>query len=184
MNYYPREEAIKEENMETLIYRTSPVVTIATNKFINVPVILQFDETPLISIVKQEALGYTTEIQIYHPDGNYLAKVRGTRIYPTEDGKKAGLVIEHPANMTVFKMGTKTLFEVYHEKGDAFRAHAELYTPTGFFVKVSDIPTPQIIAKTGEPLKVGGLIMSHNTFQNLHIGIWVKSDGSCRIGVM
>ncbi len=30
--------------MEKLIYQTAPTVTLATNKFINVPIILQFDE--------------------------------------------------------------------------------------------------------------------------------------------
>ncbi len=169
--------------MEKLIYQTAPTVTLATNKFINVPIILQFDDTPLISIVKEQSLGFTTEIPIYHPDGTYLAKVNGTRIYPTEDGKKAGLVMEHPAHMTVCKMGNKTLFEIYHEAGDAFRTHAELYTPNGFFVKTSDVPIPEVISKTGEALQIGGIVMSQCTFKGCRIGIWLKSDGSCSIGV-
>ena len=169
--------------MEELIYQTSPVVTVATNTFINVPTILQFDDTPLISIITEQSLAYTTEIPIYHPDGTYLAKVNGTRIYPTEDGKKAGLVMEHPAHMTVCKMGSKTLFEIYHEAGDAFRMHAELYTPNGFFVKTSDEPIPQVMSKSGEALQIVGVVMSYNTFTNLRIGIWLKSDGSCSIGV-
>jgi len=169
--------------MEKLIYQTAPTVTLATNKFMNVPIILQFDDTPLISIVKEQSLGFTTEIPIYHSDGTYLAKVNGTRIYPTKDGEKAGIVMEHPAHMTICKMGNKTLFEIYHETGDAFRTHAELYTPNGFFVKTSDAPMPQVINKTGEALQIGGIVMSHNTFANLRIGIWLKSDGSCLIGV-
>jgi hypothetical protein len=59
--------------MDELIYQTSPAVTLATNLFVNVPVILQFDDTPLISVVKEQALGFTTEIPIYHADGTYLA---------------------------------------------------------------------------------------------------------------
>jgi len=169
--------------MEKLIYQTAPTVTLATNKFINVPIILQFDDAPLISIVKKQSLGYTTEIPIYHPDGTYLAKVNGTRIYPTKDGEKAGLVMEHPAHMTVCKMGNKTLFEIYHEAGDAFRTQAELYTPNGFFVKTSDTPMPEVINKTGEALRIGGIVMSNNTFVGSRIGIWLKSDGSCSIGV-
>jgi len=169
--------------MEKLIYQTAPAVTLATNTFINVPIILQFDDTPLISIVKKQSLGFTTEIPIYHPDGTYLAKVNGTRIYPTKEGEKAGIVMEYPAHMTVCKMGTKTLFEIYHEAGDAFRTHAELYTPNGFFVKTSDAPMPQVVSKTGEALQIGGIVMSHNIFANLRIGIWLKSDGSCSIGV-
>ena len=77
--------------MNKLIYQNSPTVTFATNQFINVPIILQYDDTPLISILKEQSLGFTTEIPIYHPDGTYLAKVNGTRIFATEDGNKAGL---------------------------------------------------------------------------------------------
>ena len=144
---------------------------------------MQFDDTPLISIVKEQSLGYTTQIPIYHPDGTYLAKVTGTRIYPTKDGEKAGLVMEHPAHMTVCKMGNKTLFEIYHEVGDAFRTHAELHTPNGFFVKTSDAPMPEVIGKTGEALQVGGNFISDSTFVGCRIGIWLKSNGSCSIGV-
>ena len=169
--------------METMIYQTAPVVTLATNRFVNVPIILQFDDTPLISIVKNESLKYTTEIPIYHSDGTYLAKVNGTRIYATEAGKKAGLVMEYPAHMTVCKMGKNTLFEVHHETGDAFRMQAELFTPNGFFVKSSDAPVPISISKSGDSLRIGGAIISHCTFNGCQIGVWVKSDGSCAMGV-
>lgn len=168
--------------MDKLIYQTAPTVTFATNRFTNVPIILQYDDTPLISIVKEQSLGYTTEIPIYHADGTYLAKVKGTRIFPTEDGKKAGLELSHPKDMTVCKMGNRTVFEIYHESGNAFRTHAELYTPDGYFVKSANT-FPQVTSSAGEPLKIGGLIMSHNSYANLKIGIWLKSDGSCAIGV-
>src|SRR5688572_16299259 len=117
--------------MSNLIYQTSPRVTFATNHFINVPIILQFDDTPLISVVREEKLGYTTEIPIYHADGTYLAKVRGTRIFPTEDGKKAGLEMRYPHGMTVCELAGRTVFEIIHEQGDAFKTRAELHTPTG-----------------------------------------------------
>lgn len=168
--------------MTTLIYQTAPRVTLATNQFINVPIILQYDDIPLISIVKEQGLGFTTQIPIYHPDGTYLAKVNGTRVYPTEDGKKAGIEMRHPRDMTVCEMNGKTLFEIYHERGDAFRAQAELCTPTGVFVKVSDSPLPQLITSDGGALKVGGMVMSGNMFMGCRIGIWVKSDGSCALG--
>ncbi|HEU4604337.1 MAG TPA: hypothetical protein VFS24_20345 [Steroidobacteraceae bacterium] len=168
--------------MDQLIYQKSPVVTFATNQFINVPIILQYDSTPLISIVKEQSLGFTTEIPIYHSDGTYLAKVKGTRIYPTDDGKKAGLEMSHPPGMTVCKLGNRTVFEIHHEQGDAFRAHAELHTPDGYFVKSAGT-FPQVISKAGAPLQIGGLIMSHNTIVGARIGVWVRSNGSCAIGV-
>lgn len=55
--------------MNNLIFQTSPRVTFATNVFERTPVILQFDDTPLISVVREEQLGFTTEIPIYHMDG-------------------------------------------------------------------------------------------------------------------
>lgn len=168
--------------MDKLIYQTSPIVTLATNKFIKVPIILQYDDTPLISIIKEQALGFTTEIPIYHPDGTYLAKVKGTRVYPTKDGEKAGIKMVHPRDMTVCEMNGKTLFEITHEKGDAFRTQAELYTPSGFFVKSADTPIPQVINSEGQILQIGGISMSECTFEGCRIGIWLKSDGSYAIG--
>ncbi|MGI9286334.1 MAG: hypothetical protein ACR2P1_13170 [Pseudomonadales bacterium] len=168
--------------MEKLIYNTAPIVTFATNRFINIPIILQYDETPLISIVEKEQLGFTTEIPIFHPDGTYLAKVNGTRVYPTKDGKKAGIEMRSLPDATVCKMGGKTLFEIYHERGNSFRTNAELYTPTGYFVKFVDSPTPEIVSRDGQPLQFRGAVMSQNTLIGCQIGIWLKSDGSCALG--
>lgn len=168
--------------MNKLIYQNSPRVTFATNQFENVPIILQFDDTPLISIVREESLGYTTEIPIFHADGTYLAKVNGTRIFATDAGKKAGLEMRYPNNMTVCEMNGRTVFEIFHEAGDAFTTHAELHTPTGCFVKSHDAPLPDVISATGEALEVGGIHMSNNLFVGCRIGIWLKSDGSCAIG--
>ena len=168
--------------MEKLIYQTAPRVTLATNHFINVPIILQFDETPMISIIKEQSLGFTTEIPIYHSDGTYLAKVNGTRVYATEDGKKAGIVMRNPKDMTVCEMDGKTLFEIYHESGDAFRTHAELYTPSGCFIKSHDEPMPEVISSDGGVLQIGGIRMSGNVISGFRVGIWLKSDGSCSIG--
>jgi len=168
--------------MDNLIYQTSPIVTLATNKFINTPIILQYDDTPLISIINEQSLGYTTEIPIYHSDGTYLAKVKGTRVYATKEGEKAGIKMSFPKDMTVCEMDGQTLFEIAHEKGDAFRTQAELYTPTGFFVKCTDLPTPQVFNSEGNELQIGGATISQCTFQGCRIGIWLKSDGSCSLG--
>ncbi len=168
--------------MDKLIYQIAPRVTLATNQFVNVPIILQYDDTPLVSIVREHALGFTTEIPIFHADGTYLAKVKGTRVYPTDDGKKAGIIMRSPKDMTVCEMNGKTLFEIHHEQGDAFRANAELYTSAGCFVKINDAPLPEVIKNNGAALQVGGIVMSGNTFNGCRIGIWLKSDGSCSLG--
>ena len=64
--------------MESLIYQQFPVVHLASNTFVEVPTILQYDDVPLIQVVRAADAGFTTEIPIYHRDGTYLAKVVGS----------------------------------------------------------------------------------------------------------
>lgn len=169
--------------MPDLIYHSSPAVTFCSNTFINVPTILQFDDSPLISVVKEEALRYTTEIPIYHSDGTYLAKVRGTRVYTTDPGKKVGVVIRELPQLWVCEVDGRTAFEIHQQSGDAFRTQAELFTPTGYFVRVGDDPMPALTNAGGDALHVGGITMMGNLFSDLRIGVWLRSDGSVAIGV-
>ena len=165
-----------------LIYQTTPTVTFSTNTFINVPTILQFDDTPLISIVKEENLGFTSEIPIFHSDGTYLAKVRGTRVFPTEAGNKAGIVMRSLPNLTACELDGRTLFEIAHQQGDAFRAQAELYAPNGYFVKSTQTDLPSLLKSDGTALNVGGIRMTNCSFSGVRIGIWLRSNGSIGIG--
>lgn len=93
--------------MDKLIFQTSPVVTLATNTFINCKVILKYEDIPLIELIKEEGVGYTTQIPIFHSDGTYLAKVKGNRVFSTDDGKKAGITVELFKDVTVCKMDNK-----------------------------------------------------------------------------
>lgn len=160
-----------------LTYLSAPRVTIATNTFVNVPVILKYEDINLIEIVKEESLGFTTQISIFHNDGTYLAKVNGTRMYRTEDGKKAGLKIEKHQQLWVCTMDDETLFEIQQQPGDAFKASAELYTPDGYFLKCNDNPVPNLIDIKGNAITLGGTAMSGNTIQGFKTGIWVKKNG-------
>src|SRR4030043_309917 len=56
----------------TLIFFQSPQVTMATNTFINTPVILQYEDIRLVEVLKVEKAGFTTQIPIYHPDGTFV----------------------------------------------------------------------------------------------------------------
>ena len=169
--------------MDELIYQSSPAVTFASNTFVNVPTILQFDDTPLVSVVREEHLGFTTEIPIYDQDGVYLAKVRGTRVYATPEGKEAGVRIRQLPELWICEVGDRTAFEIRQQQGDAFRTDAELYTPSGHFLKISDSPTPVVIVAGGDALSIAGSTMVGCTFKNLRIGVWIRSDGSMAIGV-
>jgi hypothetical protein len=132
----------------------------------------------LISIVREATLEYTTEVPIYHADGTYLAKVRGTRVYATKEGEAAGVAIRQLATTWVCTVAGRTAFEIHHQQGDAFRVQAELNTPTGYLVKVDDTPRPQLYSASGQVLRVGNISMVGNVFQNLRIGVWIRSDGS------
>ncbi|NQU05247.1 MAG: hypothetical protein HQ568_04075 [Calditrichaeota bacterium] len=166
-----------------LVFQSSQRITIATNTFINVPVILKYEDTPLIEVVRVEDIGFTSQIPIYHPDGTYLAKVRGNRVYRTEEGKKANIDIRNLQDTFICSLDNKVMFELTHGVGDDFKADAELYTPEGCFIKCTDDPKLELFDFTGSAIQVGESVMSGNIFQNLSTGIWLRRDGSCAIGV-
>ena len=128
--------------MEKLIFNQTPTVYLCSNVFINVPIILQYEKTPLIQVVSSEKAGYTIEIPIYNNDGVYLAKVVGARLFLTENGKKSGLKLLHPQNATVCELNGKPLFELRREGAAGLRPAAELYTNDGTFIKCSDKLSP------------------------------------------
>lgn len=170
--------------MDTLVFFESPAVTIATNTFINVPVILQYEDTPLISIVKVEKAGYTTELPIYSADGAYLAKVVGSRLFTTEVGKKSGLILKYPKDMTVCELDGKTLFEIHRTGAAALKANAELFTPDGSFVKChADLAPKLIIGINEQSLRISGVELIGNTISGFRIGILIMKDGRLGIGV-
>ena len=137
---------------------------------------------PLIEVIREQQAGYTTSIPIYHSDGTYLAKVVGSQLYATADGAKAGIILRYPDRGTVCEMGGRTIFEIRREEAAALKTTAELYTPDGYFVRVSDSPHFGLLNASGSALQIRGMIMSGNTFQGVIIGVWIKSDGSLAIG--
>jgi hypothetical protein len=167
--------------MDKLVFQKIPAVDLGSNLFINCPTILQFDDDPLIEIVRLQNAGFSTSIPIYHQDGTYLARVVGSQIYATEEGKKAKVQLSHPQGKTVCKTENQILFEITRQDASALKTTAELYTPSGHFVKYSNA-YPSIIDATGQALKIHGVTMLGNTISNFKIGIWAKSDGSLSIG--
>jgi hypothetical protein len=92
-------------------------------------------------------------------------------------------MIRQLPTMWVCTVAGRTAFEIHHQQGDAFRVQAELNTPTGYLVKVDDAPTPNLYSASGQALQVGGITMVGNVFQNLRIGVWIRSNGSVSVGV-
>jgi len=166
----------------SLVFIKVPIVTLSTNKFVGIPVILKYEDTPMLEIINEQGIGFTTQIPIFHSDGTYLAKVRGNRVFLTPEGKKANIVLEQPMGKTVCKLDNRILFELTHGVGDEFKADAELHTPDGYFLKCDNTPMPSLINANNTALKVAGVTMSGCTIQGFKVGIWLKKNGSCIIG--
>ena len=49
---------------DKLLFFESPEVEFAGNFFVDVPIILEYDDTPLIEVVQEQEAGYTTQFQI------------------------------------------------------------------------------------------------------------------------
>lgn len=166
-----------------LVFSQSPEVEFATNTFINVPIILQYDDTPMIEVVRVVEAGYTSQFRIHHPDGTYLAKVVGSRLHTTEAGRKANLTLRYPAGATVCELDGKPVFEIRRTQAAALKADAELWAPDGSFIRAwgSDW-NGRILADKDRPLQLGALFMRGNLFSGCRIGIHLLKDGGVRIG--
>jgi len=168
--------------INTLFFRPDTKIVVSTNTFINVPIILKYEETNLIETIRETPINFTSQIRIYHPDGTYLTKAKGNRLFPTPESVKAGVVMEEYLGLTVCKMNGKTLFELRHRTGEYFKTTAELFTNDGCFVKTHDSISLNAIS-ANDPLIIGNCKILGNTFVNTRIGIWVKKDGSISLGV-
>lgn len=167
--------------MDTLIFQEAPTVELGSNVFIDCLTILQFDNTPLIEVIREKDAGFSTRIPIYHQDGTDLARVIGSRLILTESGKRANVRLLHKKGTTVCTLGTQILFEITRRGAAALKASAELYTPSGFFVKYAGI-SPSLVNATGDAISIGGLFMTENTIQGCKIGVLITSNGLVSIG--
>jgi len=160
-----------------LLFTEFPHVKYATNTFINVPVILQYESTPLIEVFRKGRVNFTNQITIFHPDGTKLAVVKGPRIYSTKGGKKANLQIREFAEKRVCELDGRTLFEL-SRTSQGWEVESELYTPDGMFVKAGAGTSPSLLSPGNEePLKIGGMTMINRTIQGSKIGILINKDG-------
>jgi len=165
--------------MSELIFQKTSKVEYGGNTFVNVPVLLRFDDIPLIEVVRKEKLGLTTSIPIYGSDGTYLAKVVGTRIYSTPDAAKVNFKVIKESDLWACTMEGNTLFEVRHSGRDTFKMNAELYTDTGYFVKTHD--HQELYSPQSQTNKIMHSITGNN-ISNVEIGIWIRSSGQVEVG--
>ncbi len=125
---------------DNLLFSISPSVIIANVTF-NTKVVIQYNDTPMLEVVQEVTVkgpGFTTKIPIYHNDGTQLAVVKGSRLFLTEEGKKAGIIMQHLPGITVCKLNHQTMFEIRRNGAAAISTTAELFTPDGSFLKWSN----------------------------------------------
>lgn len=172
--------------IDKLIFSRNTAVSLAGNLFIDVPVILQYDDTPMIECVSLVALRNpdnerAISIPIYHSDGTYLGKYKDSRFHPTEEGENAGVSVRYPQSMAVCEMNGETLFEIKRISAAAINIVSEIYTPDGHFIKCNH-GTGALYGTKDNNLIIGSVTMSRCQFMSCYIGIHMKSDGSVGIG--
>ena len=166
-----------------LVFKSSPDVIIATNTFSKVPVILKYEDTPLIEIPDERGLGFMPQIKIYHPDGSFLGMVKGNHLFRTETGEKANLrTKDHPRAFLCF-LDNKTLFQLIPNHDDSFKIQTEIFTPDGSLVKCTNAPQPELIDCKGKKIPVSGIAFRDTFFEKMAIGMWIRRTGRCSIGV-
>lgn len=159
-----------------LIYTTYPAITIATNTFVNVGTIIQFEDTPLFEVKEFQPTEFTTRLTVFHSDGTKIAVVKGSQLYLTEEGKKATIKLRHEPNLTACELEGRTILELRRKEAAALHGWAELHTPDGALVKALDAGLSAIRAD-GTAIKIGGMVLKGCLFKNLAIGIHVRKTG-------
>lgn len=168
-----------KSNRDDLVYVPQNIVEFATNRFVDVPVILQYKDVPLIKTMRLVNASYTAAFNIFDQDGMQLAVVKGTQMYLTDEGKKANLVHRYLEDGTAAELNGQTLYELRRTNAAALKAEAELFSPTGQFVRChSSIEVSSVIEP--KPFQLGGLTMSNNIIAGAKIGILVD-EGSVSI---
>jgi hypothetical protein len=162
---------------EGLIFTQIPAVMIASN-FFNCQIPIRYKDEAMVEFVNELSV-YRTKIPIYHPDGTKLAVVKGSEIYPTEAGKKAGVELHNEAGLTVCELNKKPVFEIQKQGANALKMQAELHTFDGFFLKWSkEIFSGQMgdgamkIRAAENALIIGGGCISRNSFKGT-VGIQI-----------
>ncbi len=159
-----------------VFFSASPEIEIATNRFIDVPTIIQFEDVPLMQVGNFEAAGYTTKFAVYHSDGTKIAVVKGSQVYLTEEGKNASLKMRHEPDLTACELEGRTIFELRRNGAAALKGAAELYAPEGAFIRANDSDM-SALRGDGTEIRIAGVQLSDCEFRGHAIGIHITSTG-------
>lgn len=170
-------------NSDTLLFINWPKVSMGSNTFIDVPVILKYDNLNMIEIIKEPGFGYTTQIPIFDAEGTYLATAKGSSLITTDESEIGDLKLDHNQDSTTCTLDGKTLFTITRNDGDSFNIKAELFTPEGYCVKYISDETPELFDKQGYEVRLGGVLKDESVIEGCDVGFWLTQNGTCRFGV-
>lgn len=169
-------------NTDDLVFTRSPVVRYGTNIFINTPVILQYDDIPLIEVVQTRQHDFTSQFTIFDADGGFSTRVRGRRLFPVDNGPTDNIDIRQlRPGVWVCRQEDKTLFEI-RGLDDGWEVDCELFTPDGRLIRSRVGHVTELIEQTG-PIRLQGVTCEGNSFIGCSIGFHIRSDGKFEIGV-
>ncbi|MCC6493283.1 MAG: hypothetical protein IT424_09700 [Pirellulales bacterium] len=155
---------------QSLMFNDYPVVKFGSITFREVFIILQYDKTPLIKVMYEPTVGYTTSVRAYHQDGTYLATAEGEQLISTPEGRQAGIRLETRGGVTACDLAGKTLFELRRIGADTVKISAEMYGPAGKFIVAND---EYFYVEDAH----GNNRISGGTMAKMYIAIRVKSRG-------
>lgn len=170
-------------NTDILLFDTWPKVSMGSNTFIDIPVILKYDQLNLIEIIKDPEHGYFPQIVIFDSEGNYLATAKGSHLIRNEESTMVDLKLDQADDTTICTLDGKTLFKIIKTGSDAFKIKAELFTPEGYCVKYISDETPELFDKQGYEVRLGGMLKDESVIEGCDVGFWLTQNGTCRFGV-
>lgn len=158
-------------------------VVLATNTFENVPVILQYDKQPIISV---DISNSNLKFAFYNKEGLKIADIIEEDIHPCVAEDNNLTVLPKTPLKKIYKVNYngKTVIQVKQKSASDFEIQeAELFMPDGYKITISKGCEIEVKNKNGEKIGKSRVIMSNNTFINVPVGVFVQKDGTINIGV-
>jgi hypothetical protein len=169
------------KNLELLMtdftWVSIPEVKLGTNTFRDVPIILQYEDDPLIEFVTSDRNASEFTAPIFDGDGEKLGVLKGAQLYLTEPGKKADLKLRHHQDVSAIELGGQTLMELRRNGAAAVALEAELFAPTGYLIRGLSAQRVSLVGPKGEvDLGLGGPVMGNSVFTGCQIGIRIRQN--------
>lgn len=160
-----------------LYYTQHPDVIVGGNTFRKVKTILQWEDIPLLEVIKEADASYGIRLNVYHTDGTKIAVVKDNQIHLTAQGKAGQIKQRFEPNLTVCELEGKPILELRRQGACALKAEAELNAPGGYLVRASDTEVGSLLQR-GRTLKFSGWTMQGVIFTGCEIGIHLFRNGA------